>query len=764
MQPERRCSVVATKGKQFLLLSVVERPKVEDELEPLMFFDSTPMTFTPSTSIKEQVSWSKDTKRKCVILEVSRNGDLVVSPWFSSSSFRNFSEAYCGLDLHQTDSVMEFPVAFGCLLLDKLYVLVAKEVEVGATLPCGGTIWRVTQTQWVPLELPGGDLLGMTSSDRSRLQEFQDYSHTSGYYYSEDANLELPFPFTKREDSVFPNLHCNWSEEIRKSILQCGVPGYNISLIRGFVGERVLTTKEGATLHLVLLGRQNKCNPGPRYYGRGLNNEAAAGNEHFYEYVLWKNANGSVAYVKHVFFRGTVPLYWSTEGIESQMVFNPKTVYGGTDTYFTRLFRTAKENMELESPSVEVDPRIRCLNLLKQDIQQQESILSAYFIEGVQRSIEALSHSFTRAYLDICSFDWLSFSKTFGTEAAVEELWRKTVPFLAESSGRHDSPMSLGLIDSSGVVERLISQSRFLRVNCADSLDRTNLGCFFVCLQCTVAMLSVLQIHSNAFQIEPEIPFLESRESSSKYLPPPTGGGRPTIPSPYVETWGDVMQGKKLAPGVVRALAQLFTDNGDCVARLYTSSAAMHGNLLRTISGTKASTANALIATQRFFENTFEDKKKNRNLQLLLGKNRTTYFSCNCWVFFTLPLPRKQWPQAVVASGIILGTTHENLLTPIKEVLKTCIDPSAIIRIALQSEDSPPDKTENDGPRVAVILLKSRTASSILIQKQHILVKGAICTLAPYHYDIEYSDERPENKGMKAALKDGFRQLVRGIS
>lgn len=764
MQPERRCSVVSTKGKQFLLLCVEEPPKAEAEIESLMFFDTTPTSSSPSACSKERITNRHDTIRKCVILEANEYGELVISPWFSSSTLRNFSEAYRALDLHQTDSIMVFPVAFGCLLLDKLYVLVAKEVELGATLPYGGIIWRVTQTQWVPLELPGGNLLGMTSSDRSRLKEFQEYSHTSGYYYSENANLELPFPFTTRKDSLFPNLHCNWSEEICRSILQCGIAGYNISLIRGFVGERILTTKQGDTLHVLLLGRQNKRNPGPRYYGRGLNKAAAAGNEHFYEYVLWKYANGSIVYAKHTFFRGTVPLFWSTEGLESQMVFNPKRVYEGTDTYFQRLFDTAKKNMKIDCPTAEGGPRIRCLNLLKEDAQQQESILSSYFSEAIKRTKEALNQSFPHAYLDISNFDWLSFCKMYGVEAAVEELWKKTVPFLSESSGRQDSPMSLGLIDSSGIVERLICQSRFLRVNCADSLDRTNLGCFFICLQCTVAMLSVLQIDTNSFHSESRIPYLDSREGNYKYAFSPLSRGGTAMPVPYMETWEDVITGKKIAPVLVRAVAQLFTNNGDCVARLYTNSAAMHGNLLRTISGAKSSTTNALIATQRFYENTFEDRKKNRNLELLLGKNRTTYFSSNCWVFFTLPLPREQWSHGVVVSGIILGTTPENLRTPIEEVLRKNSDTSSIIRIRFQSEDSPPDKTENDGPRVAVILLKSREASSVLILHERIVIRGAICTITPYHYDIEYWDDRSESKGMKAALKDGFRQLVRGIS
>lgn len=93
------------------------------------------------------------------------------------------------------------------------------------------------------------------------------------------------------------------------------------TLLRGFASERVTTLRDNSKLHLLLLGRQNILNPGPRYLGRGLNGVHGAGNDHFYEYVMWIESSPSsssaplspIIYARHAILRGTVPVHWSTQ-------------------------------------------------------------------------------------------------------------------------------------------------------------------------------------------------------------------------------------------------------------------------------------------------------------------------------------------------------------------------------------------------------------------------------------------------------------------
>lgn len=756
MHPDKRCSVVTKSGRQLLVLSIT----LDDPIpEPLMLFGDAPIS---PPGPQEKITWMAKPNRKCIVMEVSENGDLCYTSKLGNRTFNTIKDAYAAIG--PMESVSEYPATFGCLLLDKLYLLVATEVQEGAPLPYGGMIWKVTRTEWVPLEIPNMAQPRLNQSDRSRLNEFQEYCHTSGYYYSENANLELPFPFTSRGNSSAPQLHCNWSQLLCERMEQYVPKGCCFPLIRGFVGAKTVLTTDGTALHMLLIGRQNKRNPGPRFYGRGLNKEGAAGNEHFYELILWRENHSGICFMKHVFLRGTIPVSWKTDGgVEANMVFDPKTVHAQTETYFRELFVNMKKNMALECPS-NSDPKIQCVSLLRLDRAHQESTLAINFSKGVQKVQPSINGMFPDGELGIKHFDWLEHTKTCGTEAGVMELWNITTPFLFH----HDSPNSVGLISKNGVVERITHQARFVRINCADSLDRTNLGCFFVCLQATITMLSALKINANAFRRDGSgmIPSLDPDEYS------PTKRFQQSFPPPnadplFLNAWSDVTAGKKVSPIVVRALADLFTLNGDCVSRLYTNSAAMHGNILRTISGTKCITSNAVIATQRLYENTFEDRKKNRNLDLLLGRNRTTYFSPVCLPVFTLPVPYRLWKDALLLEGILLGTTVLDVQLALRDaLLKPLKSLSGLpkIRVAVQSDDDLPDKPEHNFARVAVIQFAAPCeAHVILLNQGFISVKGASCRIKVYSYDIQVEGSQ-DSKGMKAALKDGFRQLVRGLS
>lgn len=761
MNLNNTCSVVTLKERFLLVLNTCQTKDAQPEIESLLFFDRT--SACSSSTPSEKISWKSIQPRQFVVVEVTGHGEFAFTEKLGSTKFSSLREAYQAIG--KCDSVTEYVANFGCLLLDKLYLLVASTVEEAASLPYGAKIWRVTQTQWVPLQLPDVAPLKLTSSDRSRLKEFQAYNHSSGYYYSEDVNLEIPFPFTKRGSAGSPQLHCNWSQNLGAKMRRLGLAGGCCTLIRGFVGEKTISTTAGGSIHLLLLGRQNKRNPGPRFHGRGLNSVGAAGNEHFYEYVIWSDYGNRVCYTKHVFFRGTIPVQWSTElGIEASMVFNHNTVYSQTEGYFKELFSTAKKNMELESSnSVSADPRIVCVNLLRLDKQHQESVLASHFSRGITLVKNNLLKLFPQGGLELINFDWLQFCKQFGTESAIQELWRKLMPYMAAHFSNDDSLISVGIIEPDGNVTRFVNQSQFARVNCADSLDRTNLCCFFLCLQCTIAMLSTFRLSSTSFTTLAPIPGLNTVEESGYATP---SSSSPVVSPPYVDSWNDVVRGQAISSSVVRALAELFTANGDTVSRLYTNSVAMHGNLLRTVSGDRFITSNAVIATQRFYENTFEDGKKNRNLDLLLGRNRTTYFSPGCLPLFTFPIPYSMWSHALILSRIPPGSTAAEVEMGVNSWLsKNSCEPSKIF-VCLQTEDEPADKPENASSRIAVVYLSSqRTCLSILSSGECILVKGVSCPCNAYSYPVQdYKNAMEENQDVKAALKDGFRQLVRGLT
>lgn len=756
IKPASRCAVVTVRGKQLVVLSAEIKRAPVQELEPLMFFD-TPSSPPRKVDDTERVPWLSKPERQCIIMEANGYGDLVPAEQFKNSTFASFNEAYIAIG--SRDGQMEFPAVFGCLLLDKLYLLVASEVELGAVLPLSGVIWKVNKTLWVPLELPGVAPLQMNERDRTRLKEFTEYVHSSGYYYSEDADVQLPFPFCPIGGGGIPDLHCDWSEALRTKLERFGGCGCCTPLIRGFVGERTLTTTKGETTHYLLLGRQNKRNPGPRYYGRGLNNHGAAGNDHYYEFIRWKESGGNVIYAKHAFYRGTIPVRWKTdmESLDGKMIFD-STVYNRSDQYFKELFLNTKKIMQVEMKNDNLNPRILCVSMLRRNAGNKESELAYHFEKAVDLCQKSIQEIFPQSTLGLKHIDWLNLSKEFGLDATVNEFWRGVTPFICSPNG-DESPISVGTIDSQGGVCRVIRQNRFLRINCADSLDRTNLGCFFLCLQTLVTMMQTTGSTTTDYQIGASSPIQPLELNQINF--PPRQSSLAAVVDPYFDCWSDVMKSNLIAPGDIRAISELFTDNGDCVSRLYTNSAAMHGGVLRGISGARGGSHNAIITAKRYLENTFEDKKKCRNLYLLLGKNRYVYFSEECYAFFTLPVPYKFWDYAVCCTYLPLHASLLDVTNGIATMFKSVGMAVPQMRAEIQEEEDIGD--EQASFRVAVVMIFANVHSSSITQCGCMQLQGSNCLVAPYNYIIQ-SDQLNDSKSVSTTLKDGFRNIMRSLA
>lgn len=441
------------------------------------------------------------------------------------------------------------------------------------------------------------------------------------------------------------------------------------------------------------------------------------------------------------------------------MKFDPRNVYSATEKYFLDLFQRIKLSMTMDGGKNKCgDPQLRCISLLRLSTTHQECTLAKHYHEGINQTRSAIRDAYPQGLLDINHFDWLEYSKQYGIEAAVSELWGRTMPFL-HNPGSDGSLVSVGMTVEKSV-DRLIHQTNFVRVNCADSLDRTNLGCFFVCLQATLAMLATLRLPSANFQTLGPIPTLNDKVYFEK---PPAA----VVPHPFLSSWKDVMDTHNIPSTVVRALAEIFTENGDCVANLYTGSAAMHGETLRRISGGKGSGSNAVIATQRLFENTFEDRKKNRSIDLLLAQNVGYHFSKDCYAFFTLPIPYRQWYSAVVCEKIPPSVSCPRDLEPgLKDLLSSINAPfPRRVRIAIQ-DDSFTVENEPLPLRVAVIQFGEEEASlsSSLLQKGYMTLNGVKCRLVPYSHSIDNEGTRGSSGNFKSSFTDGVRQFFRGLN
>ncbi|KAG5509486.1 hypothetical protein JKF63_06797 [Porcisia hertigi] len=827
-QGRPRCAIAVRNYMQYLFVVVPKpKPPPKVELEPLMFFETPtpPPQAEPSTRQTQCMYAPKQDNVDdswVIPLEFNGSGELKRSVVFPATEFASLTEVRrrCG----PFASFQEYPALFGCLRIDKVYVLVATDVTPAVRLPFAGVIYNVQGTAWVPFEIPGVAPVRVTASCRARLHEFQKYTYNKGFYYSDDVDLLLPFPFTKPEACAPPDLACDWSHHLREPFSACSLPLACSVLVRGFAGERVCALKEGVELHLVLLGRQSNVNPGPRYLGRGLNSANGAGNDHYYEYILWKyHGADTVTFTRYSLLRGTIPVHWATQMSislsEPTMIFSRDRaeVLRGSTAYFEHTFQKLKNVMLLDTNGRSIaDPQLRCINLLRLNPQNGEDALSRHYLDAVRSSKAAIKQKFPSGELDLVHVDWLNLIKEYSIDVATSTFWEASMAFLSKSATTEDSIITVGMLRRNGEVDRLITQSRFLRLNCADSLDRTNLGCFFTCLQISIAMLITQRIPFSSFPHSPPVPSLNASDEtnpdggSATPFASMRGGMHPT-PHPFLTTWNEARDPQRIPPAIVRALAELFVHNGDCVAMLYTNSAAMHGNILRGVCGMRMQGHNALIATQRKFENVFEDQNKFRSIELLLGRNRSDHFPSISEIFLLRPVPYAQWVCAVVVVCVPHTVTTREVEVTVRRTWDTKVMPQLLARhlppiessalsftvtmhkasakqehdellesmrqvtfdgVSSPAEDSLEDKMpegENTfaaGNRLAVIefdpdLCRAVDAVTLLRQQSFLSLGGTCCHLAPYAYPLQTSND---NNLMTGAVKHVGTSLKRGLT
>nr|CCC49004.1 putative synaptojanin (N-terminal domain), fragment [Trypanosoma vivax Y486] len=308
-------------------------------------------------------------------------------------------------------------------------------------------------------------------------------------------------------------------------------------------------------------------------------------------------------------------------------------------------------------------PRLRCINMLRHTAKSDEETLMKHYTGAVDRSAVAVRQQFPNSELVLSHVDWLNLSREQGIDVATRSFWEVVLSFF--SGAGLDTLVTVGLMNLDGSVTRKMVQTSFVRVNCADSLDRTNIGCFYTCFQATVFMLTALGVETHSFADQRPLPPLDEQcdqgRGASSRAQSPNMRVRESPFGVLLSTWKEARNPAVYPAAIGRILAELHVYNGDTVAQLYTSSAAMHANILRGICGAKAGASNMVIATQRRYENVFEDEKKNRNIELLLGRNITAHFPSLSRAFLTRPVPLDRWCCTLTASDLPAGVQSSDI-------------------------------------------------------------------------------------------------------
>lgn len=374
--------------------------------------------------------------------------------------------------------------------------------------------------------------------------------------------------------------------------------------------------KEDVTLCLIT--RKVKLNAGTRYTARGLNKMSSPGNECECEVIMLfrsKKEDARTArrvekftWLSYVWRRGTVPLWWKTtlnsKVGQPDIFIRPEQPYQGCEIYYARLLERYGPNPMF------------LFNLLRTDSKSKEGNLSDNFRKSIEYSKQLISMD-----LELIDFDWHGNTRQKGVETAIAGLWALMEQPLAKtgfSSGfieleEVDVPLAPWLegwqnCAPSGKFALHTCKERqtgVVRINCADSLDRTNCAGFFMC-----------------FQIVAEMGRRVGAGFERSYLPklaklPPWSFFKCTL----------TQLTHALSSAFITAIAEFFVSAGDVVSMLYTNSPAMHSAIIRDFSAKVASAPlNAFVAIKRRYQNVMNDKLRQAQYEMLLGLNREQYF------------------------------------------------------------------------------------------------------------------------------------------
>eukprot|EP01012_Entosiphon_sulcatum_P034530 TRINITY_DN4380_c0_g1_i1.p1 TRINITY_DN4380_c0_g1~~TRINITY_DN4380_c0_g1_i1.p1 ORF type:complete len:927 (-),score=94.99 TRINITY_DN4380_c0_g1_i1:8-2743(-) len=695
--------------------------------------------------------------------------------------------------------VHRFQTVVGALVLDMLYILVINETEAAIALPRNRTVFRVAESEWIRVPLRVRQP-AMTRSEREALDTLINTNLKENYFFCAHADLTTPFPHCLTRPPTAALEDYDWNKRLREPFEAADVGNVCCVLLCGLAISMVVPQTTGPDLHVGMISRKNNRNPGPRYLGRGLNDRAGAGNEFESELFLWvenPDEDGlSARWSRYLWRRGTVPLHWKSVinnyVSEADIIMEPDA-YRNVDTYFDALYSHLSETVRMDAacttaPAAAFECNLMLLNLLRASKHYGEDLLSdryeqcasylrtKYEHEGSGRAI--------RTHLEYRQFDWHQSVKGLGIECTVALLWdlvglgTSADPAGLTSNGELRFTGSLLSVGCAAV------QQRFLRVNCADSLDRTNLACFFTCLKV------ILHQTANVSAIVAAPPLSES-------TPPPnfgrffsrlaafTGGELPAPASPRgassrsrsalvfadtdLSTEDHTEQERNTPPGfsylretypqrLLTVLATMFVANGDTIATLYTGSAALHTGIIRNlVPSLKPARPNHLISLQRRYENVFEDKRRQIQYELLLGRNLVHRFPSLQGCFSVLKLMPEQWNRAVVIEGIgrdISESEAQALISSwegIEDVTygldwrdEGCLveTPSLSPTSPLSPASTPETSAEITPLTLAVVLFTGEINASRVL---HLAGAGFVLSpqrelVAPYQYPVENSD------------------------
>ncbi|OHS94781.1 SacI like proteiny domain containing protein [Tritrichomonas foetus] len=429
---------------------------------------------------------------------------------------------------------------------------------------------------------------------------------------------------TNENEKEIPKNEFVWNDYLASPFAAYGQRDACITLLEGTAISQIMMINN-EPIRFSIITVRSSAHAGTRYHTRGLNSEAFPANEVQCEIII-ENSKGEAR--SHFWRRGTVPVQWRTvqsKALPTASLEVENNCDENTPLYFKRLreeYSFYKHQNENPKETCKQDPKIVCVNLLHNNESNSEfKLCTAYK--------KAVSSEKNVSYFE---FDWHHNKKELGLNKCIETYWGyifKTlnIPKFTLSKIEKDVDKCSKIIPNSLLFANdselnsipfitIQRQDSFIRVNCMDSLDRTNVGCFFYCVYSL--------IHNfNRTESIPTYDQLMSLEEELRVF-----------------------------------LANAFIAIGDTVSFLYTNTPACMTTTFSQLAGIENKTASdSSIAMQRRYQNFLKDKTRQKSIDSFLGLKFEKHSDLFCVSTFPAsflhPLPGNCSPDNSKLDGIL---------------------------------------------------------------------------------------------------------------
>lgn len=399
-----------------------------------------------------------------------------------------------------------------------------------SSLPNNVEIKTVSEVAYVTISLSGYQIGSC----------YDDFPVSDFHYFCDTYNMSNCYP--NDNDPYDPCKDFCWNRRWRTIFVEMGLGFLCVVLLQGMV-----ETLNYGDYRIDYIVRRSVLNPGTRYFARGLNKDDAPGNEVECQLVFSKNDG---KYWTHYWRRGSVPFYWETVlSVGTAKNYVHSNFCSGTLHYFWKLRKRFG------------DIQIFLVSLLHFSSKNPNAPENELYLQYQQTASELLKKG-----VEFVTFYPFDLNEKFQTEG--ENAIYDLLSYL--------SPLAL----LSDFTTNETKQKGMIRVNCADSLDRTNLATFYYAMIITAEWSRRVGLSSN------DEPLFSPNHPQD------------SIPAEILDF-----------------LAKAFVKSGDIISILYTNTPSIKTFQIRKFSKSLGSQySDARISVKRRFNNVFSDPQRHEKI------------------------------------------------------------------------------------------------------------------------------------------------------